>query len=84
MDTIWAFRQGYLFIVLRLVSSFTKLSVSYDTAYKIKQRQDQYCRQALAGRWRDIGSFPEDLQWEALVDVLRGRVKVISTHALLD
>ncbi|KAF8962217.1 hypothetical protein BDZ97DRAFT_1920686 [Flammula alnicola] len=31
---------------------------------------------ALNGQWNDIGDFPEDLQWEALVDVLRGRVKV--------
>ncbi len=23
-----------------------------------------------------LGQYPEDLQWEALVDVLRGRVKV--------
>lgn len=33
---------------------------------------------ALAGRWDvlDNTPFPEDLQWESLVDVLRGRVKV--------
>jgi imidazolonepropionase-like amidohydrolase len=51
----------------------------YNTAYEIKKRQDQYCRRALAGQWKNIGKFPEDLQWEALVDVLRGRVKV-HTH----
>ena len=28
------------------------------------------------GKWNNLGDFPEDLQWEALVDVLRGRVKV--------
>ena len=36
--------------------------------------QDQYCSQALARRWKVLGKF---LQREALVDVLRGRVKVI-------
>jgi hypothetical protein len=30
----------------------------------------------MAGQWQDLGEFPEDLQWEALVDVLRGRVKI--------
>jgi hypothetical protein len=54
-----------------------KLSISYNIARTIKKQQDQYCHQALAGKWENIGAFPEDLQWEALVDVLRGRVKVI-------
>lgn len=53
------------------------LSISYNTARKIKKQQDQYCSRAFAGKWKNIGEFPEDLQWEALVDVLRGRVKVI-------
>ncbi|KAJ7322929.1 carbohydrate esterase family 9 protein [Mycena albidolilacea] len=48
----------------------------YNTARKIKNKQDAYCAKALAGEWKDLGDFPEDLQWEALVDVLRGRVKV--------
>ncbi|KAJ3511745.1 hypothetical protein NLJ89_g3919 [Agrocybe chaxingu] len=48
----------------------------YDTARKIKQSQDTYCQNALAGKWSALGDYPEDLQWEALVDVLRGRVKV--------
>lgn len=51
-------------------------SASYDTARKIKESQDAYCTKALAGEWNGLGNFPEDLQWEALVDVLRGRVKV--------
>ncbi len=53
------------------------LSPSYDTARKIKESQDEYCSKAIAGQWEGLGEFPEDLQWEALVDVLRGRVKVI-------
>ncbi|CAA7259139.1 unnamed protein product [Cyclocybe aegerita] len=48
----------------------------YDTARKIKQSQDAYCQNALAGKWNGLGDYPENLQWEALVDVLRGRVKV--------
>lgn len=40
--------------------------------------QDEYCEKAYAGQWKDLGKFPDDLQWEALVDVLRGKVKVIS------
>jgi hypothetical protein len=48
----------------------------YDTARQIKEQQDAYCTRALAGEWEDLGEFPDNLQWEALVDVLRGRVKV--------
>ncbi|KAF8217750.1 carbohydrate esterase family 9 protein [Mycena galopus ATCC 62051] len=48
----------------------------YNTARKIKEKQDDYCAKALAGQWNGLGDFPEDLQWEALVDVLRGKVKV--------
>ncbi|KAJ7098293.1 carbohydrate esterase family 9 protein [Mycena epipterygia] len=48
----------------------------YNTARIIKEKQDAYCAKALAGQWTGLGDFPEDLQWEALVDVLRGRVKV--------
>ncbi|THG99949.1 hypothetical protein EW026_g2520 [Hermanssonia centrifuga] len=53
---------------------------AYDKARQIKNTQDQYCTKALAGEWKGLApDFPEDLQWEALVDVLRGRVKV-HTH----
>ncbi|KAG9316540.1 composite domain of metallo-dependent hydrolase [Chiua virens] len=52
---------------------------AYDTARKIKESQDTYCAKAIAGEWNGLDDFPEDLQWEALVDVLRGRVK-IHTH----
>ena len=44
----------------------------------MKEKQDDYCHRALHGQWKNLGEFPEDLQWEALVDVLRGRVKVFS------
>ncbi|KAF9242017.1 hypothetical protein BU15DRAFT_44398 [Melanogaster broomeanus] len=60
MDTGWNFRQAY------------------DTARKIRDQQDDFCTKAEAGAWQQLGdsNFPEDLQWEALVDVLRGRVKL--------
>lgn len=48
----------------------------YDKARQIKVQQDAYCDRALAGQWSELGDFPDDLQWEALVDVLRGRVRV--------
>ena len=50
----------------------------YNTARKIKESQDAYCTDVFAGNWDALKDqpYPEDLQWEALVDVLRGRVKV--------
>lgn len=48
----------------------------YDKAWQIKQKQDEYCEKALANDWEGLGAFPDELKWEALVDVLRGRVKV--------
>ncbi|KAJ4473612.1 carbohydrate esterase family 9 protein [Lentinula aciculospora] len=53
---------------------------SYKEAAKLKQRQDEFCSKAEAGQFvEELGEFPDDLQWEALVDVLRSRVKV-NTH----
>ncbi|KAI0050216.1 hypothetical protein FA95DRAFT_1640562 [Auriscalpium vulgare] len=50
---------------------------AYDEARQLKTAQDAYCANAQAGLWdRVMGDFPEDFRWEALVDVLRGRVKV--------
>lgn len=48
----------------------------YEKARQIKQAQDDYCAKATRGDWAGLGAYPENLQWEALVDVLRGRVKV--------
>lgn len=48
----------------------------YDRARAIKLEQDEYCKKAKNGHRAGLGSFPEELQYEALVDVLRGRVKV--------
>lgn len=60
MDALWSFRQAY------------------NEARKVKQEQDDFCSQAQAGLWDEISGqdFPESFQWEMLVDVLRGRVKV--------
>ncbi|KAJ7220042.1 carbohydrate esterase family 9 protein [Mycena pura] len=49
---------------------------AYNTASQIKHKQDDYCSKALADDWETLDEFPESLQWEALVDVVRGRVKV--------
>ncbi|TFY72584.1 hypothetical protein EVG20_g397 [Dentipellis fragilis] len=61
------------------LDTFWEFRKAYDKARQIKTQQDAYCSKALAGQWASLGEFPEDLQWEALVDVLRGRVRV-HTH----
>ncbi|KAJ3769241.1 hypothetical protein FB446DRAFT_227416 [Lentinula raphanica] len=48
----------------------------YEEARKLKVKQDAYCEKAAAGQWNALGDFPDDLKWEALVDVLRGKVKI--------
>ncbi|KAH0826552.1 hypothetical protein J3R83DRAFT_4906 [Lanmaoa asiatica] len=52
---------------------------AYEHARQLKDKQDEYCSKAFADEWEGLGEFPEDLQWEALVDILRGKVKV-QTH----
>lgn len=83
MDTFWAFRKASVhrfnpssLILFKLTLKL--VSPRYDTARQLKEKQDAFCHKAHVGDWDSIGSqsFPEDLQWEALVDVLRGRVKV--------
>ena len=49
---------------------------AYEKARQIKQAQDDFCAKAVRGEWAGLGEYPEELQWEAPVDVLRGRVKV--------
>ncbi|KAJ8473695.1 hypothetical protein ONZ45_g16206 [Pleurotus djamor] len=52
---------------------------AYNEAKKIKDKQDDFCARVDSGEL-PAEEFPESpLEWEALVDVLRGRVK-ISTH----
>ncbi|KAG6845273.1 hypothetical protein H0H87_011682 [Tephrocybe sp. NHM501043] len=73
MDSGWKFREAY------------------ESARKLKVAQDAFCAHvASVQQWSwwpgssyrqitSLGEFPQDLQWEALVDVLRGRVK-LSVH----
>ncbi|KLO20165.1 composite domain of metallo-dependent hydrolase [Schizopora paradoxa] len=61
------------------MDTFWQFRKAYDTARQLKERQDLFCSKALKGERTDESKFPDDLQWEALVDVLRGRVKV-QTH----
>ncbi|PPQ72507.1 hypothetical protein CVT24_004823 [Panaeolus cyanescens] len=72
MDGIWGFRNAY------------------DQAKTLKAKQDAFCAKVDSDSWDDLVKmghhsseedleFPEDLQWESLVDVLRGRVK-LSVH----
>jgi hypothetical protein len=50
---------------------------AYNEARKVKEKQDEFCSKAEAGLWNGLDKeFPDSLQWEALVDVLRGKVKV--------
>jgi hypothetical protein len=56
---------------------------AYTEAMKIKLSQDEYCGNAEEGLWNLLpGSFPDDLKWEMLVDVLREKVKVSLTRFL--
>ncbi|KAN0081191.1 hypothetical protein V8E55_008815 [Tylopilus felleus] len=51
-------------------------TVEYSSAHEAEHLlQDAYCYKALAKQWDRPGEFPEDLKWEALVDILRGKVK---------
>lgn len=57
----------------------------YDTARTIKVAQDDYCDKALSGDWGSLRTqkFPESLQWRSLVDVLRGKIKVVPFYVCL-
>lgn len=54
---------------------------AYDSARKLRDAQDDFCAKVESNSWDDLAgkTFPEELQWESLVDVLRGRVK-LSVH----
>ena len=50
---------------------------AYNEARNVMSLQDSYCERAEAGLWNELsGDFPDSYKWEALVDVLRGRVRV--------
>ncbi|KAF8750742.1 Carbohydrate esterase family 9 protein [Rhizoctonia solani] len=54
-----------------------EFSTSYNHAREVLNKQNRYCASAQTGRWGDIRGedFPEDLEYESLVDALRGRAK---------
>jgi hypothetical protein len=55
------------------------LRSAYHEASKVMNAQDAFCTQVEAGLWNSESTvFPDDIQWEMLVDVLRGKVKVCS------
>ncbi|GLB33967.1 putative amidohydrolase [Lyophyllum shimeji] len=61
------------------MDSMWALRSAYNEARKVKHAQEAFCAKAEAGLWDTAGNiFPGDLKWEALVDVLRGRVKITS------
>lgn len=67
-------KRVYSFSRMDTQWSFRK---AYNEARKIKEKQDKFCAKIEAGLWNEVSDeYPEDLQWEALVDVLRGRTKV--------
>ena len=55
----------------------------YNTARILKAKQDDYCTKATAGQWEGLGDFPADLQYQPLVDILRGKTKVVDTWILV-
>jgi hypothetical protein len=50
--------------------------VRYETARRAMVEQDDFCAKLESEQVENGDTFPENLQWEALIDVLRGRVKV--------
>jgi hypothetical protein len=54
----------------------TCVMARYEKARQIKEAQDDYCSKAQLGQWDGLGTFPEELQWESMVAILRGQVKV--------
>ena len=53
---------------------------AYDKAKNIRDTEEALCARAAAGEWAALeaegAKFPEELQWESLVDALRGSIKV--------
>ena len=54
------------------------LRSAYHEAQKVMKAQDAFCAKAEMGIWEpeSASTLPDDFQWEMLVDVLRGKVKV--------
>ncbi|KAG2046505.1 hypothetical protein BDR06DRAFT_985564 [Suillus hirtellus] len=56
--------------ITRLDSAWN-FCASYDHARKLRSIQDDFCAKAESGSWDDLAGkiFPEDLQWESLVNL---------------
>ncbi|KAF9076825.1 hypothetical protein BDP27DRAFT_1312651 [Rhodocollybia butyracea] len=55
------------------------LRSAYHEARLVMQAQDAFCAKAETGIWDDSrAQVPDDFQWDLLLDVLRGKVKVTS------
>ena len=52
------------------------LRAAYAQASQARRAQDAFCSAAQAGLWQGLGDYPEASQWDLLIDVLRGKVKV--------
>ncbi|KAF9014304.1 hypothetical protein BDQ17DRAFT_1386733 [Cyathus striatus] len=71
MDSSWNFRSAY------------------EEARKIKDSQDAYCVKVEKGLWGELseeelsGGVPQELKWESLVDVLRGKVKAVDLDMIV-
>lgn len=53
---------------------------SFEKARSIKTAQDDFCAKVTIGsRFGIDEKFPEELEWEALVDLLRGKV-LLNAH----
>ena len=52
--------------------SLGSLAPADNSATQLRTKQDEWCKIGSANK----EPFPEDLEWEALADVLRGKVKV--------
>jgi hypothetical protein len=61
------------------------LRVAYTEAVKLVEAQNAFCAKAENGLWNLIDTpFPQDIKWESLVDVIRGRVKACIISPLQD
>ncbi|KAH8924813.1 hypothetical protein BT69DRAFT_1318637 [Atractiella rhizophila] len=52
---------------------------TFQKAKELKDKQDEFCSRLEKGSTEEGETFPDNLEYEALVDLLRGRVK-LNTH----
>ncbi|CEH13542.1 ALPHA-D-RIBOSE 1-METHYLPHOSPHONATE 5-TRIPHOSPHATE DIPHOSPHATASE [Ceraceosorus bombacis] len=69
-------KRGYGLVRMDEALGFRSL---FQRAKQLKESQDSFCSRLEQGEIQTAESFPDDLELEAVVDVLRGKVKV-NTH----